>query len=207
MREAALDAGSARGTVAASSVDGTVDAQVALELTADEVRLAGEASVSGPISADLGVVLVDDVVYLRVPPLFQFFTSAPWVRLPQDGSGELAEQTEGLVDAFAAEVPGDSLLDPDGGYDDADVRFLGGDTVNGTAVERYEVSASISGVDVSRTYWVDADDLLLRLDSTADDPAEPQPAVSTTIYDEWGVPVLVEAPDPAEVGEFPEGFF
>lgn len=207
LREAALEAGTARGTIEASSVDGTVDADLAYVFSDNDVRIAGEASVSGPISADLGIVLADGTVYIRVPPLYRLFTSAAWVQVPQDSSSDLGREIDGLVEAFAAEVPGASLLDLESGLVDADLRFVGDDEVAGIPVERYEVSASVDGVDVTRTYWIDADDLLRRLDSTANEPAVARPAVSTSTYDDWAAPIRVEVPDAADVADFPEGLF
>ena len=88
-----------------------------------------------------------------------------------------------------------------------ELQFLGDDTLDGTPVQRYQVSAEVDGTDVTRTYWVDSDDLLRRLDSTADDHSVAEPSASVAIYDEWGVAVQVEAPDETDVIDVPEGLF
>lgn len=206
LSDASVAAGSARGTLAARSVDGTVDATLVYEYDVDGVGIAAEASVAGPVSADLGVVLSGGTVYLRVPPLYQLFTSAPWVRVPRGADSDLGQQVDGLLEALSGEVPGASLVDLDQRASDVELRFLGDDVVGTVPVERYEVSATVDDVEVRRTYWIDDDDLLRRLDTTADDPAEAEPAVSSATYDDWGVPVLVQAPDPDDVTDFPDGF-
>jgi hypothetical protein len=203
LQDAALSAGSAQGDLIASSVDGRVDGTLAYEFAADDVRIAAEVSVSGPISADLGVVLADGTVYLRVPTLYQFFTSAPWVRVPTGAGSDLSDQVDSLVEALAAEVPGTSLVELDDGS--STVTFLGSDTIDGVEVELYAVSATVDGVDIERTYWVDAENLLRRLDSVAREPGEDTPATSRHTYTDWGEPVSVVVPDPAEVADFPEG--
>ena len=207
LTDAALAAGTARGTLAARSVDGTVQAELAYEFDTDAVGIAAEASVVGPVTVDVGVVQSGDEVYLRVPPIYQLFTSAPWVRVPRGTDTELGQQVDALLEALAAEVPGTSLLDLDRRASDVDLQFLGDDTVATIPVERYEVSATVDDVVVTRTYWVDDDDLLRRLDTPADDPAAPEPALSTATYTEWGVPVIIDAPDPADVADLPDGFF
>jgi len=207
LTDAALEAGTARGTLAARSADGTVEADLVYEFDVDGVGIAAEASVAGPLSVDLGVVASAGAVYLRVPPIYQLFTSAPWVRVPRETDGDLGRQVDALLEALAAEVPGTSLLDIDRRASDADLRFLGDATLATIPVERYQVRTSIDGVEVTRTYWVDDEDLLRRLDTTADDPTQPEPALSSGTYREWGTPVVVEAPDPAEVADLPDGFF
>ena len=202
LRQAALEAGGARGDLVASSVDGRVDGTVVYEFADDDVEISAEVAVAGPISADLGVVLADGVVYVRVPALYQLFTSAPWVRLPAAAGSDLSEQVDGLVEALAAEVPGAWLLDVD---DTATMTFRGTDTVDGVEVEVYDVGAAVDATAVVRTYWVDADDLVRRLDSVARDPAQDTPATSRHTYTDWGEAVSVQAPDPAQVADLPEG--
>jgi hypothetical protein len=203
LQDAALTAGSAQGDLVASSADGRVDGGLAYEFATDDVAISAEVSVSGPISADLGVVLADGTVYLRVPTLYQLFTSAPWVRAPTGAGSDLSDQVDGLVEALAAEVPGTSLVDLDD--PSSTLTFLGSDSIDGVAVELYEARATVDGVEIERTYWVDDDDLLRRLDSIARDPAQSIPATSRHTYTDWGEPVSVEVPDPADVTDFPEG--
>lgn len=207
LRDAALEAGSASGTVAARSPGASLDADVEYDFSDPDVRLAAQASVAGAVSADVAVVLSDGEVYVEVPALYRLFTSASWAVVPRDASSEVGQQVDELVEALAAELPGTSLLDIDDRADDVEMRFLGDDTLDGQPVERYEVTATIDDVEVSRTYWLGADDLLQRLDSTADDPAAAEPSVSVATYDDWGVPVIVQTPDPADVTTLPEGFF
>lgn len=202
LRDAALAAGSARGDLVAGSADGRVEGPVSYEFAADDVRISAEVTVDGPISADLGVVLAERTAYLRVPALYQLFTSAPWVRLPVGAGGELSGQVDRLLEALSAEVPGAWLVELG---EAATLTFRGTDTVGGVAVEVYDVGASVDGQAVVRTYRVDADDLLRRLDSVAGDPAFGVPSTSRLTYTGWGEPVVVAVPDPSEVTDVPEG--
>lgn len=176
------------------------------EFAEADLRMAAEASVTAAVATDLGLVLADGVVYLRVPPLFQLFTATEWIGVEQGADSEESRLVDDLLEAFAAEVPGQSLLELDGRADDVALRYLGESELDGADVERYEVSATDDGVAVTRTYWLGEDDLLRRLDSTAKDPAELDPAVSVHTYDRWGEPVAIEPPEPDQVGDFPEGF-
>ncbi len=178
---------------------------VAYEFKEAGLRMAAEASVTAAISTQLGLVLADDTVYLQVPPLFRLFAGAEWVRVDLSADSEERTLVDDLLESLAAEVPGQTLLELDGRADDVALRYLGEGEAQGSSVERYEVRATVDGVDVTRTYWVGDDDLLRRLDSSAKDPAELDPAVSVHTYDQWGEPVSIEPPPPEEVGEFPEG--
>jgi len=195
---AARDAGSARGTIEASSPDGSVSGQVAYAFD-DDVEVAAEVRVSGPINADLGVVLSDDVVYLRVPGVYRFFVSAPWVRVPTDQDGDV----ESLVESLAAEVPGEWLTELDD--PDDELSYLGAEDVDGVELEGYRIATVVDGEDVARTYWIGEDDLLRRLESMASTPGAAGESVSQHTYFDWGEPVVVSVPDPADVADLPAG--
>lgn len=199
---AAREAGSARGTIEASSADGSVSGQVAYVFD-DGVEVAAEVTVTGPVNADLGVVLSDDVVYLRVPALYRLFVSAPWVRLPSDQDDEVGNEVDGLVESLAAEVPGEWLVELDD--PSAELSYLGTADVDGVELERYLVTAVVDGDDVARTYWVGEDDLLRQLDSVAAPNGAADEAVSQHTYSDWGDPITVVVPEPADVADLPAG--
>ena len=203
VRDAALDAGSARGTVEARSADGLVSGAVVYQF-GDDVLLAGEVSVSEPVSAELGVVKTADATYLRLPSLAQVFVGSEWVRVRADDTSDLAVQTAALADALGADVPGTSLLADD--RRDATVVYLGDQRLDGAQVEQYLVEWDDGTVTTTEEYLIDSDDLLLRLDSAQQGPAGAV-AESRRTYSDWGQPVVVQEPPAEAVGELPDGFF
>jgi hypothetical protein len=203
VRDAALDAGSARGAVEARNSDGLFSGVVAYEFDADGVLLAGEVSVSEPVSAELGVVRTADATYLRVPPVAAVFTGSEWVRLRPDDDSDLAGQIVALTEALGADLPGTSLL-----LDDrrgATVTYLGEQSLDGADVERYRVEWDDGAVTTTEEYWIDPDDHVLRVDSVQQGPVGVT-AESRRTYTDWGEPVVVQEPPAADVGELPGGF-
>lgn len=199
---AARAAGTARGSVDAVGDQGSVRGEVAYDFSAD-VRLSAQVSVSGPIDADLAVVMdgtePGDVVYIEVPALFRLFVAQPWVRVVRGDGSDAGGVADDLTDALAAEVPGEWLL----GLDDrAGLTYAGTATVSGTVVEKFEAEGILRGDEVRRTYWVDEDDLLHRLDTVVDGSG-----TSTNTYGGWGEPVTVVVPDPSDVADLPAGLF
>ena len=203
VRDAALDAGSARGTVDARSADGLVSGALVYQFGAD-VKLAGEVSVSEPVSADLGVVWTADVTYLRLPALAQVFVGSEWVRVSADDTSDIAVQIADLADVLGADVPGTSLLMDD--RRDATVTYVGEQRLDGAAVEQYLIEWDDGTVTTTEQYWIDSGDLLLRLDSAQRGPAG-DVAESQRTYTDWGEPVVVQEPPAEDVGDLPEGFF
>lgn len=157
---------------------------------------------SAPLNANVGLVLVDDIAYLRLPSLFQVFVGAPWVRLPTDGTGDLAQETEDLLEALGTDVPGSALTSPD--LEDETFTYLGPERVDGERVERYRVAAPDGAGTSIQDFWVDTEDLLLRVDGVLDGPTGVT-ARSTVTYDDWGEPVTVQAPPEQEVADLPAG--
>jgi hypothetical protein len=204
VRDAALDAGSARGVVEARSAEGLLSGVLVYEFAADDVLLAGDVSVSEPVSAELGVVRSADATYLRLPPVAQVFTGSEWVRVGAEDESELGAQAAALSDALGAGVPGASLLLDD--RRDATVSYLGGQRLDGADVERYLLEWDDGTATTTEEYWIDSDDLLLRLDSVQQGPAGVV-AESRRTYSEWGEPVVVQEPPAEDVGELPDGFF
>ena len=203
VRDAALDAGSARGTVDARSADGLASGALVYQFGAD-VKLAGEVSVSEPVSADLGVVWTADVTYLRLPSLAQVFVGSEWVRVSADDTSDIAVQIADLADVLGADVPGTSLLMDD--RRDATVTYVGEQRLDGAAVEQYLIEWDDGTVTTTEQYWIDSDDLLLRLDSAQRGPAG-DVAESQRTYTDWGESVVVQEPPAEDVGDLPEGFF
>lgn len=200
---AALDAGSARGTVEARSADGVISGVVEYELSADGVLLAGEVTVSEPVSADLGVVRTADATYLRLPPLAAVVTGSEWVRVPADDDSDVAVQIAALTSELGGDVPGVSLLLDDRGR--AAVSYLGDERLDGADVERYQVEWDDGTVTTTEEYWLDADDLVLRVDSAQQGPAGVI-AESRRTYTDWGEQVVVQAPPAEDIGELPDSF-
>lgn len=200
--EAALEAGTASGTVDATSDQADVSAEVQYRFD-DDVSLAGVASVSSSLDLDSNVVLADGVIYLSVPLLYRLFVPADWVRVPVEGNDELGQQAREIVQSLSVQVPGEWLL----GLDETDAALvpLGADTVAGTQVQRYQVTADQGAGEITRTYWVDGNDLLRRLDSTMGVPGAGSQVTSTHTFDDWGLPVTINVPDPDQVTDLPEG--
>jgi hypothetical protein len=202
VRDAVLDAGSARGTVEARSADGLVSGVVVYRFGTD-VLLAGEVSVSEPVSAELGVVRTADATYVRLPALAQVFVGSEWVRVSADDTSDLALQTAALTDVLGADVPGTPLLRDD--RRDATVVYAGDELLDGAEVERYLVEWDDGTVTTTEEYWIDSDDLPLRLDSAQQGPAGAV-AESRRTYTDWGEPVVVAEPPAEDVGDLPDGF-
>jgi hypothetical protein len=202
VREAALEAGSARGTVDSRSADGLLSGEVVYQFD-DDVQLAGEVSVSEPVSADLGVVRTADDTYLRLPALAQVFIGSEWVRVSAEDTADLAVQIAALTDALGADIPGASLLLED--RRDATVTYLGEQRLDGAEVEQYAVEWDDGTVTTTEQYWIDSDDLLLRLESAQQGPAG-DVAEARRTYADWGEPVVVAEPPAEDVGDLPDGF-
>jgi hypothetical protein len=204
VRDAALDAGSARGVVEARNSDGLFSGVAAYEFRADGVLLAGEVSVSEPVSAELGLVLSPDATYVRVPPAAAVFTGSQWLRVRADDSSGLAGQITALTAALGADLPGTSLLL--GERRDATVSYRGEERLAGEDVERYLAEWDDGAVTTTEEYWIDPDDRVLRVDSLQRGPVGVT-AEGRRTYTDWGEPVAVEAPPAEQVGELPDGFF
>lgn len=199
---AARAAGTARGTVDAAGEQGSVRGEVAYEF-ADEVRLSARVTVTGPIATDLAVVMdgtdPGDAVYLEVPALFRLFVAQPWVRVVQGDGSDSAGLADDLADALVAEVPGDWLADLQAG---TELSYGGTDVLDGVEVEKYEAGGTLNGESVRRTYWVDEDNLVRRLDT-----ATTSSGISTHTYRGWGEPVVISVPDASVVTDLPPGLF
>lgn len=200
---AARAAGTARGTVEAATPDAAVSGAVRYEF-ADQVRLAAEVRLSGPVDANLDVVLdgnqPGDDVYLKVPPLLALLLPAPWVRVPLGADTETSRLADDLVEALAAEVPGQWLLGLD---DTTELTYRGTSTVDAVAVEGYQVVGDLDGQPVTRTYWVDDESLLRRLDTRG----AADSGTSRHTFSDWGVPVVIEVPAESDVADAPRALF
>ena len=83
--------------------------------------------------------------------------------------------------------------------------YLGDERLDGADVERYQVEWDDGTVRTTEEYWLDADDLVLRVDSAQQGPAGVI-AESRRTYTDWGEQVVVQAPPAAAVGELPDSF-
>jgi hypothetical protein len=187
LQEAALAAGTATGRVDVRGPDGTARGTAAYRFDSQGTDLTARAAVTGRFDAEVALVLLDDVLYVRVPQAYRFLVSTPWVQTPADTTG--AEVLGPL--AAQATVPGGDLVQAG---NDAALTYLGErETASGPA-EVYRVE---QGRQVS-TYWVGEDDLLGRVERLS-----PDGTTGTATYRDWGADVSIEAPPADEVGDLP----
>lgn len=183
----ALAAGSATGEVDVAGPDGTVRGTTAYRFEPTGTDLAARATVTGSIDADVGLVLLDDQLYLEVPPAYRWLVPTPWVRTPVDGPAAGLVGTTALLTA----LPGSDLA---GAGDDARLSYLGRRQTDAGPMEVYRVDQA----EDSRMYWVGADDLLSQVQVTAADGT-----TSTATYGDWGAPVSIDPPPADEVSDLP----
>lgn len=186
IQAAALAAGSASGEIDVQGPDGTARGTAEYRFAADGTDLSAQAVLAGPIDADVALVLLDDVLYLKVPPAFRWLAPTPWVSTPADGpaagvAGTLQLQTL---------LPGSDLA----AATDAQLRYLGLRRTPTGVAEVYQVEQP----DRSRTYWVGEGDLVSRVETTSADGT-----TSTAGYGAWGRPVTISPPPAAEVSDLP----
>lgn len=202
IREAALAAGTAAGTIEADSPDGSVRGEALYDFGDDgeTLQVEAEVSVSAPIESTVLVVLdgvrPGDLAYIRLPAPFSLFSPTPWISVPLGAGTDLSTLVDDLAAALADGVPGDWLL----GLDPApQLTPLGQRTLDGVTVERFRVSGPVEAAtgprEVTRTYWIDEDDRLLRVDTEVSGAS----TASTQTYRDWGRAVSVTVPDPDEV--------
>jgi hypothetical protein len=152
------------------------------------------------MSMDMGstkavVILVDGVVYM------QQSAGGKFVKIDKGtpGMGSIVEQMSGLS-------PDGSIAAMKGAL--KKVEYVGMDTIDGTKVSKYRVTADTSAMaatlggaagsadlpkTVTYTLYVDDDHLMRRIDMTiADQDIQ-------MIVDDWGKPVEIEAPPASEI--------
>lgn len=185
IQTAALAAGTATGEVDVQGPDGTVRGTAAYRFGSDGTDLSAQAVLAGPVDAEVALVLLDEVLYLQVPPAYRWLVPTPWVRAPADGPGAGLAGTLALQGA----LPGSDLA-----ADDAELRYLGLRQTAAGAVEVYQVEQP----DGSRTYWVGEGDLVSQVETTTADGT-----TSTATYGAWGAPVTITPPPADEVSDLP----
>jgi len=177
------------------------DAQFDEDDPAMALRMQGPAFGTGV--AD--VRLVDDAVYLSIPPLTQ---PGEFIKVdPNDPNDPLAANLGDLTDS----------LDPTGTFDAFDaglreVTYVGEESVDGETLDHYRVKVDfeaaskaqgqpvIPGVPKFVTYdiWVDDANLMRRIDFTLGSQVD-----LTMTASEWGEPVTVKAPPPSKITKAP----
>jgi hypothetical protein len=168
----------------------SADADVRYSTDATEMRMSMDM---GPTKAV--VILVDGAVYM------QQSAGSKFVKISKDtpGVGDMISQLSGLSPSSSVAAMRGSLKK---------VEYAGTDTVQGTKVEKYRVTADTSAMaktlggtaalgDLPKTVtydlYVDADHLMRRIDMKIADQS------ITMLVGKWGEPVDIKAPPASQV--------
>ncbi|HSE56458.1 MAG TPA: hypothetical protein VLB03_12050 [Nocardioidaceae bacterium] len=195
----------------------TVTAEGAFRLAEDQPAL--RLDMAGlPGGASLAVVLVDDMVYVKLPPEQSPQPDKPWLGVPADSDDPATARLTPLLDRLTRAV--DPTTNLEILASGATVDEQGRDTVDGVATTRYaftlDVAAALAdppegtaepstalrelanqGVTtVSYTVWLDDDDLPRRFEMTQQTSGGPLTAKGT--YAGWGQPVDIDPPPSAQ---------
>ncbi|WP_156756687.1 LolA-like protein [Actinokineospora pegani] len=214
--------------LAEAVADNSVDAQgVHVEMTtaggplttegAGDISFAGEqTSMSFTTTTPVGemtMVLVDQVFYLKVPPGLGLGGDKPWMKVTADTPG--AESFGSTLDQMKNTDPREQLKNILNAGELIDQEKT---TLDGQDVTHYTIQVDVAKLDEKSGYddatkktltdagiteypmeiWVNGDSLFIRSVTTVPVPGVGESKVQLD-YTDWGKPVKVEAPDPAEV--------
>lgn len=168
----------------------SADADIRYDADKTEMKMTMDM---GP--SKVAVILVDGVVYM------QQSAGSKYVKIDKDtpGMGSIVEQMSGLS-------PDGSIAAMKGAL--KKVEYVGADTIDGTKVSKYRVTADTSGMasslggaagagdlpdTVTYTLYVDKDQLMRRIDMTIADQR------IQMLVSKWGEPVEIAAPPASEI--------
>lgn len=166
---------------------------------------------------EIGLILVDGKVYLKLGDLGQQQGGKTWVKVDPKGTDPLSKSFATLADSLtdAGDVASSIKLLQAG----ATVKDLGSESVDGVAATKYLITTDIaealktatgatktglqqlkdsSVTKVTATLWVDAQNLPVQYQQVS--KAKGVEATTNVRYSDWGKPVSITAPPASQVG-------
>ncbi len=191
---------------------------------------AGEAAMSMEMTTPEGtisMVLLDNIFYIKMPQGQELEPGKPWLKIDPNDDNPMAKALGGMTEQMSKNADPRATLEQfekSGEITDTKTEEL-----NGEQTTHYTVTVDVEKLaqnqedptmksamdqaikaglkDFPMDLWVNEDDLPVRV--TLDMPT-PNPATGKTEsvkmqidYTDWGKPVDIAAPSPAEVAEFP----